>query len=162
MTGEDSWCRLLQAAGHKATRPRRLILKILADSQVPLTAHHIFMRITEADGTGGLATVYRNLKLLEQNGLVQKTGLLAGQALYSLADGDHQHHLICLGCRKTVPLADCPLETYSRQVGEKEGFTVTTHKMELYGWCRDCRGLAEGHGQEEKKLRRQAGRKKEI
>lgn len=161
MSAEKSFSQQLRASGQKATKARQGILTVLAESDKPLTARDIFLRLRQsADGTS-LATVYRNLKLLDDGGLIQRAGIWNGQTLYRQHCLDHQHQLICLGCRKVVKIAGCPLENFSRQIGEREGFTVTEHLLELYGYCLECAEGKKNH-LDKKNIHRQAGRNKKI
>lgn len=145
MPAENNYDQQLQAAGQKTTRSRQGILAALADSDKPLTAGDIFLYLTQSGTATSQATVYRNLKLLERGGLIQKAGSWQGHALYQKL-GRHQHHLICLDCRKVVNIAGCPLENYSQQIGAEAGFTVTEHLLELYGYCQNCQAGQEKLG----------------
>ncbi|HHT62585.1 MAG: Fur family transcriptional regulator [Bacillota bacterium] len=128
----------LQARGLKLTKQRSAIIKMLNKSRVPLTAEEIFLRIRETNDNTSLATVYRNLKTLVTAGLVVKTGLLEEKVQYRLASKPHSHDLICLGCHKVFELTQCPLEHLCEFIGQREGFTVTEHRIELYGYCQEC------------------------
>lgn len=128
----------LQTRGHKLTKQRMAILKVLNGSEIPLTAEEMFLRIREGNDNTSLATVYRNLKTLVEAGLVVKFGLMEDKVQYRLQSSAHSHDLICLGCHKVVRLTSCPLDCLSESIGQKEGFTVTDHRMELYGYCLEC------------------------
>lgn len=128
----------LQARGQKITRQRLAVMEVLARSDIPLTVEEIFLKVRAAGENSSLATVYRNLKILLENGLVSREGLLADKALYRLCHQEHSHDLICLGCRKVVKIEECPLGKFAESIGQKEGFQVTEHRMALYGYCRDC------------------------
>ena len=68
----------------------------------------------------GLATVYRNLRQLQQRGLVRCRHLPTGEALYAPVDRD-RHHLTCVDCGKTQVLDHCCLLYTSpspRDIGE--------------------------------------------
>ena len=58
----------LQARGHKLTKQRMAILKVLNDSQLPYTAEEMFLRMREWNDNISLATIYRNLKTLVEAG----------------------------------------------------------------------------------------------
>jgi len=128
----------LQDRGHKLTKQRMAILKVLKSSEIPLTAEEMFLRIREGNDNTSLATIYRNLKTLVDAGLVVKFGLIEDKVRYRLQSSAHSHDLICLGCHKVVQLSSCPLDCLSESIGHKEGFTVTEHRMELYGYCLEC------------------------
>jgi len=128
----------LQTRGQKLTKQRLAIIRVLNESELPLTAEEIFLRVKEGNENTSLATVYRNLKNLVSAGLVVKSGLLDDKVQYRLQSAPHSHNLVCLGCHKVIQLSQCPLDCLTETIGQKEGFTVTEHRMELYGYCTDC------------------------
>jgi Fur family ferric uptake transcriptional regulator len=134
----------LQARGQKITRQRLAVMEVLARSDIPLTVEEIFLKVRAAGENSSLATVYRNLKILLENGLVSREGLLEDKALYRLCHEKHCHDLICLGCRKVVKIEECPLGEFVQSIGQKEGFQVTEHRMALYGYCRDFHPKKQG------------------
>ncbi|MCR6544085.1 transcriptional repressor [Dehalobacterium formicoaceticum] len=138
MDREDLISREFLARGYKVTKQRRAILSVLDKSEHPLTAEDIYLRIRAENNVSSLATVYRNLKTLVDTGYVVKAGLFEDKVRYRLQNDPHTHNLICLGCKKVIPLSTCPLNCLGETLGEKEGFTVTGHKMELYGYCFEC------------------------
>ena len=56
------------------------------------------------------------------------------------AEGKHHDHLICLGCGKIQEFENDRLEALQDQIARREGFLVRDHKLELYGYCRNCAG----------------------
>ncbi len=128
----------LHTRGQKLTKQRLAIMKVLNESEAPVSAEEVFLRIREGSDNTSLATVYRNLKNLVSAGLVVKSGLLDDKVQYRLKSSPHSHNLVCLGCHKVIQLSSCPLDCLTESIGRKEGFTVTEHRMELYGYCTDC------------------------
>jgi Fur family ferric uptake transcriptional regulator len=130
----------LQRRKQKVTKQRLAILSVLDESITPLTVEEIFFRVRENnDNNISLATIYRNLKTLLVAGMVEKQGINDDKTQYGLKKDDHAHHLVCLGCRKVICLPNCPLEEFTTEIKQKKGFTVTEHRVELYGYCLDCR-----------------------
>lgn len=127
-------------AGIKWTRQRKTVYRILQDSAEPLSAEQIY-RLTKRETEGeeyALSTIYRILTVFEEKGLTEKTTWPGeGAVLYSLARGGHTHYAVCLGCHRRIPLQGCPIMRIN--LDETENFAVTGHKLELYGYCRECR-----------------------
>ena len=123
--------------GLKRTRPRELVYAVLSRAQGPLDVQEIYRR------TGqdlAMSTVYRALAAFEARGLVTKTTVMGeGTALYALRRADHAHYAYCLRCHRQIPLKGCPLAEKDL-AAEAEGFQVTGHRLELYGYCARCRG----------------------
>ncbi len=137
--------------GLKWTRQRKSVYRILWNAEEPLNAAQIYhLAEREADGKDyAPSTVYRILTAFEELGLVEKTIWMGEDtAVYSLNRGSHTHYAVCLQCHKRIPLRSCPF-AHIRLDREPEDFTVVSHKLELYGYCRDCAGQGCSAVQEE-------------
>lgn len=131
--------------GIKWTKQRKDIYEVLKSATKPLSAHDIYqeiLKISEVDASSyAISTVYRGLTVFEEKGLVEKSVLLGSDtAVYELADGHHKHYAVCLSCHKLVPLKHCPFEhiEHDHMESEEGDFVVTGHKLELYGYCKEC------------------------
>lgn len=130
-------------SGIKKTKQREEIYRILEEAEKPLTAIEIYEKIE--GGRYAISTVYRVLQTFEEAKVIHKSTLLGEEtAVYELDRGGHNHYAICLACHKTVPLAFCPFEHMTMQ-SEVDGFTITNHKIELYGYCKDCEKNQKGN-----------------
>jgi Fur family ferric uptake transcriptional regulator len=54
-------------------------------------------------------------------------------------ENEHCHHLICIGCTKIVKIEDCPFKELEKTLHNRTDFDVTGHKLEVYGYCPDCK-----------------------
>ena len=95
-------------------------------------------RSLEPDQAMGLATVYRNLRQLQQRGLVRCRHLPNGEALYAPVERD-LHHLTCVDCGKTQALDHCPIHDLEVPEDGRKGFDLLFHTLEFFGLCSDCR-----------------------
>jgi Fur family ferric uptake transcriptional regulator len=87
----------------------------------------------------GLATVYRALQALADDGDVDILRTDDGQALYRrCSSGRHHHHLVCRRCGQAVELDAVVVEEWARAVAEQHGFVAVDHVVEIVGTCRDC------------------------
>lgn len=126
-------------AALKRTRQREVVWEILAAAEKPLDVKEIFRRINTQEASFAISTVYRALAAFEEHQMVTKTTMMGEEtALYAQATQSHAHYAICLACHKQVPLKHCPFEHVSMQA-ETEDFTVTNHRLELYGYCKECK-----------------------
>jgi Fur family ferric uptake transcriptional regulator len=128
----------------KMTPQRRLILEVFLDMdedrQEHLTAEELYDLVRQRDDSVGQATVYRTVKLLADSGLAKAVNFGDGVVRYELKYGhEHHDHLICTNCRKTVEVHDPEIEALQEALARKHGFTLTGHKLYLYGVCRECR-----------------------
>ena len=81
-------------------------------------------------------TVYRNLSLFAELGILEMTELAKQKHFrFTCSQDEHHHHIICLDCGKTQEIEHCPMETF---IGNVDGFTISGHKFEIYGHCNEC------------------------
>ncbi len=132
----------------KWTKQRKDVYDVLFDATEPMSAVQIYNHIEKTDTTGNYAvsTIYRILTAFEEKRLVTKGNWMGdGTLVYELNRGSHTHYAVCLNCHKRIPLPGCPFEHMHQHDEEeqhdleKEGFTVTGHKLELYGYCSNCK-----------------------
>lgn len=132
--------------GIKWTRQRKDVYDVLESATEPLSAVQIYNQIekNKKEGNYAVSTIYRILTTFEEQELVNKTSWMnEGNYVYELNRGGHTHYAVCLNCHKRIPLQACPFEhmhihSHEEEDLETDGFTVTGHKLELYGYCKTC------------------------
>ncbi len=129
------------------SRQRRLILdQLRADGGHP-TADELYQRVREQLPRISLGTVYRNLDVLGELGLVAKVFIPSRATRYD-ADRSPHTHIRCVGCGKVDDLRIEPDETLIEQVSRQTRQQVQAIRLEADGLCNDCRrqgrGPAEG------------------
>ncbi|MBM3660272.1 MAG: transcriptional repressor [Actinobacteria bacterium] len=132
----------LQGAGQRRTPTRDAIVDVLAGAGRPVTIPEIL----DADDSLAQSSVYRNLVMLEQAGVVHRIVTNAEFARFELAEdltGDHHHHLICVQCGavEDAPASALIERAVHQAIDEVEratGFRTTTHRIDLVGLCVDC------------------------
>ncbi len=122
---------ILEEMGIKKTRQRVAIIAAMEQADKPCSAEEIHSMC----GSMSLSTVYRNLERLLDLGAVEMLSGVQKQRFYQLVSEEHRHYAVCLGCRKKILIGDCPVGRMDIQ-----NFTVTGHKVEIYGYCAKCRG----------------------
>jgi Fur family ferric uptake transcriptional regulator len=83
----------------------------------------------------GIATVYRNIKSLLENGLIGTVYLPGENPRYESSHHHHHHHFHCRLCDKVYDIHDCP---GNLQQLAPDGFQVDRHELTLYGTCGAC------------------------
>lgn len=139
MNNTDKIHQKLKEQGVKMTEQRRELLRILEDAHRPMTAEEIFFQLKVTTPDVCLATVYRNMELLVSRGVVRQLQLSGKSRVYELIGDAHHHYLVCLSCNKTVKLEDCPLHQYEAKVVANTDFTITEHRLAMYGYCPQCK-----------------------
>ena len=137
----DTVAARLRRAKQRITANREALVEVLAATTRPLT-------ITEIrDLRPSLATssVYRNLVVLEQAGLVHRLVIRDDIARYELAEDltEHHHHLICASCGSVedVPAAaglEQSVRAAAEEIARDTGFHTQHHRVDLVGLCQRC------------------------
>jgi Fur family transcriptional regulator, ferric uptake regulator len=131
----------LRAIGQRYTANRRALIEVLVEANRPLTATEIL----ERRRTLPQSSMYRNLLVLEQAGVVRRVAPTDEYSRYELAEDliGHHHHLVCSSCGSVEDFtAPQQLEhAVARTIGEitsRSGFSAQTHHVQLRGVCRNC------------------------
>lgn len=132
MTRKADYERRLRRAGIRITRPRRIILDILASTEDHPDAMEIFQRASAIDSGISLSTVYRTMKLLEGMGAIQRHAFEGGRARFEQAAGHHDH-LIDLDTGDVIEFHSKRIEELQDEIARSLGYDIVHHRLELYG-----------------------------
>ena len=123
----------------RSTRQRSAIQSAIEAAQRPLSPQEVldFARVDVP--ALGLATVYRNLRTLADEGTIQTVTLPGESARYEAAGHAHHHHFQCTECQRVFDVHQCPGDMKRLA---PPGFTVESHEITLYGHCSDCKPAA--------------------
>lgn len=119
----------------RKTQQKQAILKVIEDCKRPLSIQEIHDCAKEHANSIGIATVYRNLKNLVEEGFLETVELPGNVVLYELAQSKHHHHFSCVGCAKVFDIDGCDLNL---QDLTPRGFQVQSHDLLLSGLCVEC------------------------
>lgn len=132
----------LRQHGCKLTPQRRVVLKVLANSQDHLTPAAVYERVHQEHPGIGLVTVYRTLGILTELGLICEVHAGGSCRSYLVRrPSEHHHHLICSECGKVVDFTDCELGELEQRLSTETGFQIGSHLLEFLGHCRDCQNI---------------------
>ena len=122
------------------SKKRSAIYQALLGTKEHPTADMLCAKVRQEIPELSLATVYRNLAQLEQDGLVQNIGTVAGQARYD-ARMDPHPHFVCTRCGCVHDL-ELQLDTDAlyAQIRESGGHTAESHSLLFRGVCSRCSG----------------------
>ena len=119
--------------GVKLTDQRRIIAKVMSESQDHPDVDELYNRVSEIDSKIRIATVYRTVKLFEEAGIVAKHDFKGGKARYEELSESHHDHLIDIKTGEIIEFVDDEIEKLQKKVAEKYGYELVDHKLELYG-----------------------------
>ncbi|PLS23322.1 Fur family transcriptional regulator [Neptunicoccus cionae] len=126
-----------EAAGLRMTEQRRVIARVLQNSEDHPDVEELYARASAVDGGISIATVYRTVKLFEESGILERLEFGDGRARYEDAERDHHDHLIDLHSGEVIEFVDPEIEELQERIAAKLGYDLRGHKMELYGVPRD-------------------------
>lgn len=124
---------ILREAGVRITRPRRIILEILAERDDHPDAMAIFRRAVKVDASISLSTVYRTMKLLEDKGAIRRHTFEGGPSRFEHADTRHHDHLIDIETGDVIEFTSPRIEELQEEIAHRLGYEIVHHRLELYG-----------------------------
>ncbi len=119
------------------TRSQECILKLLKTQKRSLSAQEIYSKLRRRDIPLGLATVYRSLDALKQEGVVIARTLANGESVYSCLQ-QHQHYMTCVKCGTSIPINECPVHNLEDKLQQSHKFKIFYHTLEFFGLCDGC------------------------
>ena len=119
--------------GVKLTDQRKVIAKVMSDSNDHPNVDELYKRVSIIDPKISIATVYRTVKLFEESGILAKHDFKGGKARYEELSESHHDHLIDVKTGEIIEFVNEDIETLQKKVAEKYGYELVDHKLELYG-----------------------------
>ncbi len=125
--------RLCREKGLKMTKQRRVIARVLSESDDHPDTQALFRRASRVDKRISQATVYRTVRLFEETGILERLDFGDGPKRYEEAAGEHHDHLIDIDSGEVIEFHNAEIERLQEEVARKLGFKLVDHRMELYG-----------------------------
>ena len=131
----------LESKRLKHTTNRKLILETFLKGEGHRSVEEIYRTVRQQDARVGYTTVYRAMKLLSSEcGLAREIDLADGITRYEhLYNHAHHDHLICTACGDSIEFFNAEIERVQDAASAKLGFKVLDHKLQIYGFCENCR-----------------------
>jgi Fur family ferric uptake transcriptional regulator len=128
--------------GIRMTQQRRAILQVMETASKHLDAAQILRKAKKIDPSVDRSTVYRTLKLLKRNGLIDELDLMHihGEGHYYERKVNRDHiHMACLRCGKIMEFVSDIFENLKQQVEKDCRFKIMVSRLEIGGYCTSCR-----------------------
>lgn len=135
-TKETSLCRIEQLcadAGLRMTGQRRIIARVLSEADDHPDVEEVYRRVALIDARVSLSTVYRTLRLLEGNGILERHDFGRGRGRYEEANRGHHDHLIDIESGAVIEFKSEDIEALQERIARELGFTLVGHRLDLYG-----------------------------
>ncbi|PQO23626.1 transcriptional repressor [Rhodobacteraceae bacterium WD3A24] len=122
-----------EARGLRITGQRRVIADVLQEAHGHPDVEELHARASARDPRISLATVYRTVKLFEEEGILERREFGDGRARYEDSTREHHDHLIDLTTGDVIEFVDEEIETLQEKIAARLGYRLTGHRLELYG-----------------------------
>lgn len=119
--------------GLKMTEQRRVIARVLSDSDDHPDVEMLYQRASAIDAGISIATVYRTVRLFEESGIIAKHDFGDGRSRYEEAREEHHDHLINLRTGEVIEFSNEQIEKLQEAIARELGFELVDHRLELYG-----------------------------
>ena len=121
----------------RKTKQRIAILEVLTGVRTHPSADWIYDEVRKKLPHISKGTIYRNLKVLEEEGAILELNVDGIVGRYEIRQNNH-YHFICEKCGRIFDLNE-PAETkLNMKYAKKTGFKITHHQLEFHGLCKDC------------------------
>jgi Fur family peroxide stress response transcriptional regulator len=127
----------LKSANVRITPQRYAILEHLIEHRDHPTADEVYQALADRFPNMSVATVYNNLRLFVKIGFVQEMKYGDSSSRFDFSSRRH-YHAICNKCGKIVDFYYPGLEDVEMAAGQLTGFTISEHRLEVYGICPEC------------------------
>lgn len=126
--------KLCNDKGIKLTDNRRIVAKIISESHDHPDVEELYNRASKIKPNIGIATVYRAVKMFEEEGVISKHDFGKGKqkARYEELSDDHHDHLIDVNSGKVVEFFNEEIEKLKEKIARDLGYKLVDHKLELY------------------------------
>ena len=132
MTGRIDLEALCAEKGLRITEQRRVIARVLSDSDDHPDVEELHRRSVAIDPHISIATVYRTVRLFEEAGILERHDFRDGRSRYETVPDEHHDHLIDLESGKVVEFHDPEIEELQQRIAARLGYRLVDHRMELY------------------------------
>ncbi len=123
---------LCAAKGMRMTEQRRVIARVLAESDDHPDVEELYRRCAKVDDRISISTVYRTMRLFEDAGIIERHDFRDGRARYETSPESHHDHLINLRTGEVIEFQSQEIERLQAEVARKLGYKLVDHRLELY------------------------------
>ena len=119
--------------GLRMTGQRRIIAQVLSTSDDHPDVEEVYKRSSAVDPHISLSTVYRTVRLFEEEGILERHEFRDGRARYERVDKQHHDHLIDMKSGEVIEFRNEKIEQLQIEIARELGFKLIDHRLELYG-----------------------------
>jgi len=118
--------------GLKMTEQRRVIARVLSESEDHPDVELVYRRATQLDPHISIATVYRTVRLFEEASILARHDFGDGRARYEEMPTQHHDHLIDVQSGRVIEFRNEEIEKLQRLIAQQLGYKLVDHRLELF------------------------------
>jgi len=126
---------ILRDRGYRITAQREIILSAVTSTDDHMSAEEIYAKVQQQTTTIDIATIYRTLEMLVEEGLAYKTNLGTGEFMYATFQHGSHIHLICRKCSAVIDADHSVLAKLEKSLLADYGFRPDLQHISLFGLC---------------------------
>jgi len=129
----------LRQKGYRITPQREMIIQAIAHTNKHMTAEEIYAEVQTRTQALNLATIYRTLEVLVEEGLATRVDLGEGQIVYATVKHGPHIHLVCRNCGQIIDADPHLLTPIEDQLQTEHNFTPDLNHVSIFGLCSYCK-----------------------
>jgi Fur family ferric uptake transcriptional regulator len=136
----------VRSSGLRMTGERLALFEAIYAQHGHIDAAEILRTMRSSGSKISRATVYRNLDLLVDCGLVRKQRLGERHVYEHVHSGQRHDHLVCRRCGRVVEFVSPGIEALQREICRAHGFDPNDHSLQIQSLCVDCSAASRAEG----------------
>ena len=129
----------LRNRGFRITPQREMIIQIITSSKDHMSAEEIFAEVQKNTKATNIATVYRTLDMLWEEGFACRNDFSEGNTVYTTIHHGPHIHLVCRHCNQVLDVDPQVLVDLGKELNSKHGFTADLQHLSIFGICSHCK-----------------------
>jgi Fur family ferric uptake transcriptional regulator len=134
----QTFVEALRSNGFRITPQREMVIETIAHQGNHINAEEVFAQIQKRTQSVNIATVYRTLELLVEQGLASRIDLGEGRVVYATHQHGQHIHLVCRQCGRIIDADQRMLSEVYQQFRADYHFTADLDHISVLGLCSDC------------------------
>ena len=136
----DLFRAFISKKGLRNTPEREEIISEIFSYHDHFDVDNLYLRLRRKGSKISKASIYRNIPLIMECGLIKEVWLENGHMHYEHIYGHRHHcHMRCVRCGKVIEFIEKALEEIERRLSKENDFQVIDHRMDITGYCSDCK-----------------------
>lgn len=128
----------LRQRGYRITPQREMIIETIAHSEKHMSAEEVFSEVQKRTQVTNIATVYRTLEMLWEEGLACRNDLGEGRTVYAALQHGPHIHLVCRCCNLVIDADPEILNPLGGELRAAHNFEADLRHLSIFGLCADC------------------------